>query len=156
MEEACEGTREKATNAVSKRGAIGGHGQSRRGAPFFHQGKGASKLLGAATNGDGRIIATVFTFCADALAEPPDGGMVEEQRFRGDLEKIHESVMTADVREFVRKNGGELGFAEAGERGDGQKDRMTDRFYTVVGHSGLPQLTNKLIRHITCCTGGDV
>ncbi len=37
-----------------------------------------------------------------------------------------------------------------------QQDRMTDRFYTVVGHSGLPQLTNKLIRHITCCTGGDV
>ena len=45
--------------------------------------------------------------------------MVEEQGFRGDLEEIHESVMTADVREFVRKNSGELGFAEAGESRDG-------------------------------------
>lgn len=68
-----------AEDALRKRAAVCGHRQSGRASPFFHKSEGASVLDGIAAQKNGYIVTAVLAFSADALVQPPDGGVVEEQ-----------------------------------------------------------------------------
>ena len=48
-----------------------------------------------------RVVAAIFAFFANAAGKPPDGRMIEEKGLGRDLQKIHQVVVAADVRQFV-------------------------------------------------------
>src|SRR6266403_1041636 len=120
------GDAEQTSDARCEWSAIRSHGERGSDAPFFHEGEGASVLGGIAANGERYIVAAVFAFGANAFAEPPDCGVVEEQGFSSDLEKIEESVETADVRQFVGYHGAKLQLGESGEHVEREKDHGTE------------------------------
>ena len=72
-----------------------------RAAPLFHQREGARVFNGVAAESHRDVIAAVFAFGADSLVQPPDCGMVEEQRLDADLEDVDKGIEALDVREFV-------------------------------------------------------
>jgi hypothetical protein len=46
----------------------------------------------------------MLAFFANPGGDPPDRRMVEEHRLRHSLKKIHEIILTPNVREFVSEN----------------------------------------------------
>jgi hypothetical protein len=95
-------------------------------APFFHGGEGARVTEMITAGGDGDVVAAVFALGAHALVQPPNRRMEKEKRFRDDLEKIDESVEAADVCEFVRDDGFDLIFGEAGQSANGKQNNGTE------------------------------
>src|SRR6201984_3259597 len=120
------GQSEQPSDARSEWTAIRGHGERGSDAPFFHEGESASVLGGIAADGERYIVAAVCAFGANAFAEPPDGGVVKEQGFSGDLKKIEESVETADMGEFVSDNCAKLHLGESGESAERKKNHRTE------------------------------
>ncbi len=72
--------------------------------------------------------------------------MIEEQSFRGDLEKVDESVETFDVREFVGDDGVELLVGEAGDDGERQEDDGTE----PADHRGSFKMQAGAVPHGAC------
>src|SRR5271166_4218702 len=77
---------QKAGHPSGERPAVGGHGQLRSYARFGHTGKSMGVGNWAPADGDGYIIAAILTLFTDALAQPPNRRMVEEQRLHRKLE----------------------------------------------------------------------
>ena len=102
-----------AGDARGERAAICGETERRRGAPFFHGGESAGVAEMIAAGGDGDIVAAVLTFSTHALVQPPNRRMEKEKGLRDDLEKVHERVEAANVREFMRNDGFDLIFGES-------------------------------------------
>jgi hypothetical protein len=53
-------------------------------------------------DGEGQVVAAQFALVTDSAAQPPNGGMEEEQRFGHGLNEVPEEVSTADVGQLVR------------------------------------------------------
>jgi len=117
----CVANAKNSRDASGERAAVCGEAEGRRGAPFLHGGEGARVAEVIAAGGDSNVVAAVFTFDAHALVQPPNRRMEKEKRFHDDLEKINEGIEAANVREFVRDDGFDLIFGEAGERSNGKK-----------------------------------
>ena len=66
----------------------------------------ATAALNSFRGGD--IVTAVSAFDPDAAGHPPDGRVVEEQRFDDVLEQIDQIVVSTDVRQFVYQDGLEL------------------------------------------------
>lgn len=120
------GDAEQTRDSSNERAAVGGHGESGTLAPLFHKGKCTSVFDGIAADGERGVIAAIFAFGADAFVQPPDGRMIKEQGFGGDLKKINEAIEAANVGEFVRNDRGELIFRKATERGYWQENDGTE------------------------------
>ena len=120
------GEAEQSRNPGCKWSTICSHGERRRTAPFFHEGESASVFGGIAADGERYVIATIFAFGANALAEPPDGRVVEEQSFGGNLKKVEESIEAADVRQFVSYDGAKLQLGKPGECSEREKNHGTE------------------------------
>ena len=61
------------------------------------------------------VVAAQFPLAADARRDPPDGGMVKQQRLDQDLEKVDEVIVAADVGDLVGQNGFELFDRQSGD-----------------------------------------
>src|SRR5207245_8462687 len=68
------------------------------------------------------IVAAVLAFGANPLAHPPDGRVIEQQRFDGDLEEIYEAIQPANVRQLMHDHRFDLLLAHAGQRPHGQQN----------------------------------
>ena len=68
------------------------------------------------TQADGEVVAAVLALRANASRQPPDGGVIEEQRLDERLQEIDQIVVAPDVRELVRQNRLELLGRQAGQR----------------------------------------
>ena len=99
---------EQADDSARKRTAVCSHGQDGSAAPLFHQGEGAGILDRVSAQCDRHVIAAMFALGANPLVKPPDGGMVEKQRFDGDLEDINEGIQPFDMGQFVGNHGLQL------------------------------------------------
>ena len=75
-----------------------------------------------AADGKRDEVAAVLAFAPDARREPPDSGMVEEQRFRERLQQVDEEVVSPDVRELVSEDRFDLRRRQPGERRNGQQN----------------------------------
>jgi len=93
-----------------------------------------------------KVITDLFAFDADAVGDPPHGGVVEEEHFDGALKEVHQVVVAADVGQFV----GQQGLHELGghprEDGGGQEDdgapdsssnRAIQRLYHPQNHRAV-------------------
>src|SRR5580658_550884 len=89
---------EHADDALGQWPAVGGHGQNRCAAPFFHQRKGAGVFDGVAAESDCYIVTAMLAFRANPFIQPPDRWMIEEQRLDANLEDIHERIEALNVR----------------------------------------------------------
>ena len=67
-----------------------------------HERESARVFGWIAANGERYVVAAIFAFGANALAEPPHGRVIEEKRFDGYLEEVHEGVEAADMRQLMR------------------------------------------------------
>ena len=106
---------ENSADSREQTAAVGGQGElagSR--AEFFHGGEGASVGEAVAAGGDGQVVATAFSFLADAAGDPPDGRMIEEQRLDRRLDQVYQIVVPADVSQFVGQQRFELLDRQAG------------------------------------------
>ena len=112
---------EHADDALGERTAVRRHGEDRSAAPLFHQREGARIFDGVAAESDGHVIAAVLAFGANSFIEPPDRGMVEEQRLHANLENVYKRIEAPDVRQFVRDHQLQLFFGEAAECSYGQE-----------------------------------
>src|SRR6185312_13400 len=56
-----------------------------------------------AGEGDGNIVAAVFTFPADVARNPPDGGMVEQRGLDDALQDVDEVIVPPDMGQFMRE-----------------------------------------------------
>ena len=92
---------ENADDALGERTAVRGHGEDWRTAPFLHQREGARILDGVAAESHCHVVAAVLAFRSNSSVQPPDCGMVEEQRLNANLENIHKGIEALDVRQFV-------------------------------------------------------
>ena len=101
-------------DALRKRATIGSHHQRRSGAPFFHQRERARVIDGVAANSNRFVVAAVLAFGANALAHPPNRGVIEQQRLHANLEKIHKAIQPANVRKLMRDDRFDLFFAQSG------------------------------------------
>ena len=54
-----------------------------------------------AANRDRELIAAALALAADLLGHPPDGGVIEQNRFDDRLDHADEVIVAADVGEFV-------------------------------------------------------
>src|SRR4029077_4170755 len=95
--------------------AVHRHGENGSAAPLFHEREGARVFNGVAAESYRDVIAAVFAFGADSLVQPPDCGMVEEQRLDADLEHVDKGIEALDVREFVGDDSLKLVLGKAGE-----------------------------------------
>ena len=73
---------------------------------------------GVATHGDRDIVTTMLPFGADARGHPPDGGVIEEDRFGQRLQEVDREVVTPDVCELVRQDRFDLPRRQSRHRGD--------------------------------------
>src|SRR5438477_10217575 len=89
-------TAKDANDALGQRTAIGSHGKDRRAAPFLHQGESACVFHRISAERDRNFIAAVFPFGANPFVQPPDRGMIKEQRLHANLKHIHERVEAPD------------------------------------------------------------
>src|SRR5450631_311152 len=112
---------EDANDALRKWTASRSHREDRRAAPFFHQRECAGILDSVATERHCYVIAAVLALRPNAFVQPPDCGMVEEQRLNTNLENIHKGIEALDVRQFVGYDRLQLFFGEARKRGRWQE-----------------------------------
>ena len=126
---------EQTEDARGKRPAIGSHGESRCLPPLFHEGEGASVLERIAAKRDSSVIATMFALEADAMVEPPNGGVVEKQGLDCDLKEVYEGIK-AYLSRPVR---GRLPTGVGLRRGQSERSRAIGR-WGAGKHSGLPLL----------------
>jgi len=63
---------------------------------------------GIAAEADGKIVAAVLALDPDPARDPPHRRVVEEQRLDDGLEQVHQVIVPADVRKFMRENRLEL------------------------------------------------
>lgn len=118
-----------------------------RSALFFEGEEGAAVVEGIAEKFDGEIVAAEFAFEAESARDPPDGGVVEEEGFDDGLEEVDEVVVSSDVGEFMREDGGELRRGEADDRGSGEEDdgpKPTDECgdFDEGGHEEIDPTSN--------------
>src|SRR5207248_3126006 len=106
---------EDANDALGERTPIHSHCEHRCTAPFLHQREGTSILDSIATEQHGHVIAAMFAFCANTFVQPPDRGMVEEQRLNTNLEYVHKGIEPLNVRQFVSDHGLKLVFGKPRE-----------------------------------------
>ena len=92
------------------------------GAQFLEVGKRLCVGVWVTTEAHGKVVAAVLAFDADAPRQPPDSGVVEEQRFDERLHEVHEVVVTPDVRQLMRENRLELLGSHPGHRAHGHED----------------------------------
>src|SRR5271156_2461092 len=92
---------------------------------FFEQKECGGVGEGIDAGGDGYVVAAEFALLTEAGADPPDGGMEEEESLDHGLEDVPEIVGAADVGELVGENGFELVGRERSERACGQQDQGT-------------------------------
>ncbi len=121
----CSGSRgrQQALNAVDQRAAAGGHGEGRIGlAVLFDVDQGTRIDHAIATELGGEIVAAVLSFDANLAGNPPDRGVIEEQRVDGGLQQIDEVIVAADMGQFVRQQSFQGAPVEAGERCGGHED----------------------------------
>jgi hypothetical protein len=69
----------------------------------------------------GDVVAAQLAFGVDVSRDPPDGWVVEEQRFNHGLGEVHEIVVAADMRQLVEEEGLEVRGGEAGEGARGHE-----------------------------------
>ena len=144
-----------AHDALGEWTAVRRHGEDGSAAPLFHQREGACVFNGVAAESHRDVIAAVFAFGADSLVQPPDCGMVEEQRLDADLEHVDKGIEALDVREFVGDDCLKLIFGEAGEsthwqEHDGTKPsddrgRLQPRAFTVFNRSSQAELLLQVV-----------
>ncbi len=81
------------------------HGEARLAGPLLlkvEQGAGVDDGVGADLERE--VVAAELAFVAQAAADPPHGGMEEEDRFREGLHEVPEEVRAADVGELVSQD----------------------------------------------------
>src|SRR5439155_16820179 len=113
-------------------GELGGGGAEEPvalGSLLFEEEQGGGVGDGVGAGGDGDVVAAELTLLAEAGADPPDGGMEEEEGFDHGLEDVPEVVGAADVGELVGEDGFELLGGEDGEGGGREQDERTDHPY---------------------------
>ena len=64
----------------------------------------------------------MFALGANSGGQPPDRGVIEQQRLHNALQDVDEVVLPPDVRKLVRNNNAQLLNAEAGQNRDRQND----------------------------------
>src|SRR6266568_329972 len=121
----CGGQTEKASDARCERPAISGQGESGCCPPLFHQSESTSVFGGISADGKCDVIAAVFAFGTDPLAEPPNCRMIKKKRFGGDLEEIEERVKPADMCEFMRDHGAQLKLCKSAQCANREKHHGT-------------------------------
>ena len=84
-----------------ERTTVRSHGKDRSAAPLFHQRKRACIFDRVAAESHGHVVAAVLAFRPNLFIQPPDRGMVEQQRLDANLEHIHKRIKPLDVRQFV-------------------------------------------------------
>ncbi len=100
---------DQATDAMDQRAAGGRKSEVPGvGAQFFEVGKRLRVSIRIAAQADREIVAAVLALDPDAVRQPPDGRMVEEQSLDERLQQIDHVVVAADVRELVREDCFEL------------------------------------------------
>ena len=72
--------------------------------PALQFGKRGCIAVSIAANFDRQIIAAMLAFFANTGGDPPDRRMVEENCLRHSLKKIHQIIVTPNVREFMSEN----------------------------------------------------
>ena len=108
-EDACN-TREKSCVRLM---AVERHGEAQvTGAVLFEMNESVRVNDGVGADFEGEIVAAEFALVANAGADPPDGGMEEEERFGDGLQDVPEEVGAAHVSEFVGENDFEFVSAE--------------------------------------------
>ena len=112
-------------DTLGKRTTIRRHHQRRCRAPFFHHRKRARVIHGVAANQNSFVVAAVLAFGPNLPAHPPNRRVIEEQRFRGNLEKIHKAIQPADVCQLMRDHRFDLLFGQAAQRPHRQQHDRT-------------------------------
>src|SRR5580704_9616795 len=93
---------------------------------FFEKEECGGVGEGIDAGGDGYVVAAEFALLTEAGADPPDGGVEEEESLDHGLEDVPEIVGAADVSELVGEDGFELLGREGGEGGGGQQDERAN------------------------------
>ena len=96
---------------------------------FFEQEECGGVGEGVGAGGDGYVVAAELALLAEAGANPPDGGMEEEEGLDHGLEDVPEIVGAANVGEFVGEDGFELVGGESSESAGGQQDERAHHAY---------------------------
>src|ERR1051326_5206403 len=63
----------------------------------------------------------MLSFCANALVQPPDCGMIKKESLHAYLEHIHKRIEAPDVSQFVRNHRLQLIFSKTHQRTSGQE-----------------------------------
>ena len=157
------GVAEQPCDAVGERAAVGGDGsfEGCRTAGF-PLGQGLYVGQYVAGDGDGHVVAARFALAAEMSGDPPDRGVVEEQRLGDALQDVDQIIVTPDVREFVHEEGFEVFGRQSAERAHGQ--RTTGRSQpTTVGTCTRAEIRRRTGRErpmrvaspvSTCCHSG--
>ena len=116
---------EQPANPLQERAAVRGQRERHPLTERLEIGKRAGIGHRIATQADREVVAAVLALGADASRQPPDRGVIEEQRFDERLQEVDQVVVASDVRELVRQERLELPGRQAGERaGRHQHDRF--------------------------------
>ena len=65
---------------LHERSAVGGHDELTTAAQLFEIGERLCIRIRIATQADGKVVAAVLAFSADPARQPPDRGVIEQQR----------------------------------------------------------------------------
>ena len=130
-EDACN-TREQSCVGLM---AIERHGEAQvAGALLFKMNEGVRVDDRVGADLEGEVVAAEFALVTDAGADPPDGGMEEEECFGDGLQDVPEEVGAADVSEFV----GENDFEFVGtEQSDGAEREQDDGAQSAHRHGAV-------------------
>ncbi len=119
-----------AADARQDLAAGGGRGERRLprapspagGAELGDPAQGVRVAAAVAADADGQVVAAVLALPADLPRDPPDGRVVEQQRLQNRLQRLHQAVPPADVRQLVGEDRLHLPRRQAGHRADRQED----------------------------------
>src|SRR5579864_5497153 len=110
-----------AHDTLSERTAIRCHCKNRSAAPLFHQRKSPRIFDGIAAERHRHVVAAVLPLDPNLFVQPPDRGMIEEQRLHAHLKHIHKRIKPLNVRQFVGDHYLQLLFRQTRKRADRQK-----------------------------------
>ncbi len=89
---------------------------------LFERGRCPGVMQAVLADVDHQIVAAVFALGADLARYPPDGRVIEQERFDGRLNQVDQVIVPANVGQLVRQNRFELLWREAGQRAGRQQD----------------------------------
>jgi hypothetical protein len=89
-------------DAFNQRTAAGAEGHRGRSLPqAFEGGQGPGIGQPIAAGRHRQVIAAELAFRPDIMGDPPDGGVIEQQRFDQHLQQVHPVIVASDMGEFV-------------------------------------------------------